>query len=204
MGDVLSKAKSGDQNALGELLFENYDGLERIVARKIPAELVSRIDPEDVLQQAFVRVYQNFGTFEDTTEDAFQAWLTTITKNCLVDMIRSEKAKKRGGEAKQVANQIASSSQSYQNLFDVISDGLPTPSQNIARGEGVRAMQVQLASLPANYQQAIELRDIQGLPRDECAKSMGIGLDEFRGIILRARKKLRAALGNSSLYLTRK
>lgn len=204
MDKRIEQAVEGNQVALSELLFEYYDRLHRFIGSKLSASARAKFDADDVVQQAFVTAIRSIGSFVPKSDRAFYRWLETIAENTLIDMLRELKAKKRGGDQRKASNQVASPTGSIADLFDAVSGGVSSPSHKAARAEGIAAMQVHLAGLPEEYREFIQLRDLQGLSREEVALRMGRTTDEIRGLLYRARKKLRAAMGNSSLYMSRK
>lgn len=204
MDHRISDAAAGNSEALAELLFDHHDRLSRFIAGKMPAALRSTLEPDDVLQQVFVDAFRAIRSFQAKSDRAFYRWLETIAENRLTDIIRTQSAKKRGGDRQQVSSNPAGQASSVGNLLDAISAEMPTPSKNVAREEGVQALRIRLAELPEDYRQVIELRHLQGLSREEVAQRMGRSEAEVRGLLYRARKRLRDAMGNSSLYLTKK
>lgn len=198
----ISGAAAGDRDALGQLLFERHDKLARLVARKIPASLQSRLDVEDVLQ-AYADAFRDIGKFQPRSDRAFYRWLETIVEHRLLDMVRGLKAKKRGGDRKQIEKKSAAETSTVADLFDVLAVKMPTPSMFAARDEGVQALQVQLAGLPDDYREAVRLHHLEGHDLEEVARMMDRPPDAVRGILYRARKKLRDGMGRSSLWLSK-
>jgi len=70
-----------------------------------------------------------------------------------------------------------------------------------ARNDVINPIKIHLSARPDDYRQAVELRHIQGLSRDEVARQMNRTFDEVRGLLHRAKKKLHAAMGNTSRYV---
>jgi RNA polymerase sigma-70 factor (ECF subfamily) len=198
------KAVAGDQSALSELLLDHHDALVARLRARIPPSRQAAIDPEDILQETYVDVFRGIRSFQPRSDHAFANWLRSIAEHRLLDAIRGQQAQKRGGVRHRVPNQMARSSDSLVNLLDLITSASTTPSRKLARQEGLAALQIHLASLPQEYREVIELRHLQGLSREAVAERLGRSADEVRGLLYRALKKLRDALGQSSLYLTRK
>jgi len=192
------QAVQGDQGALGSLLFEAYSRLSSKLAGKIPDDMRSLIDEDDVLQLAFVDVYRGIRQFEPKSDRAFQRWLETVVEHQLLDVIRAHRTKKRGGDRRRVQPGRDGPASSVGNLLDWISADIPTPSANVRRDERLRVLQVQLAGLPDDYRQAIHLRHLEGMSLDEVAVKMNRKPSEVRGILYRALRKLRDAIGDSS------
>ena len=47
-------------------------------------------DASDLTQEVFIKMYRTLGTF-DTTRASFMTWVTTVTRNLLVDHFRKGK-----------------------------------------------------------------------------------------------------------------
>ena len=204
MDDRIRRAIAGDTDSLGQLLFDYHDRLTQRIAGKLSPEMRAAIDPDDVVQQTFIEAFRDIGRFQADSDRAFYAWLEKIAQNRLLDMVRARKSKKRGGDRRQVDNRAAGQTSSIADLFDVLSAKLPTPSRNVARHEGVQALQVHLASLPEEYREVIRLRHLEGLSLEEVAVATGQTIPAVRGLLYRGKKKLRAAMGRSSLWLSKK
>jgi len=58
--------------------------LERI-GEKIPASLKARLEPEEVLDAAFLRAMAALGCFHATNEPAFIAWVYSIAKQFIAN-----------------------------------------------------------------------------------------------------------------------
>ncbi len=73
------------------------EGFSRLVARSRPFlnsllanSLRSESDREDIIQQIFQRVWKSRERFEFTTVGAWWRFLRTMTRNCLIDHVRSQ------------------------------------------------------------------------------------------------------------------
>ena len=202
--ELIAKATSGDQLTLERLLLIHYAGLSRQVAKKLPRSLQGVVSVEDVLQETFIQAFRDIGNFRPLAEGSFLAWLRSIAENRLRDTIKSLGRKKRGGGFRQVYGLTDEQGSSVADLVEVLSAGSDTPSRSVARREGIRAVQVAMAGLPDDYRQAVRLRYLEGKSISEVAGEMHRSPGAVRGLIGRAKEKMRAALGRSSLYLSRK
>jgi RNA polymerase sigma-70 factor (ECF subfamily) len=200
--ELMAKATSGDHVALERLLLSHYAGLSRHVAARLPASLQALVSVEDVLQETFVQVFRDIGNFQPRCEGSFSAWLRTIAENRLRDTIKALRRKKRGGQFRRVQALANAQASSVGNLLEILSTESHTPSQSVARREGVHALQVAIAGLPEDYRQAICLRYLEGKSLSQVAEMMQRSPGAIRGLIGRAKEKMRAALGRSSLYLS--
>ena len=87
-----------------------------------------------------------------------------------------------------------------RGLAELLSAGSHTPSRSAARHEEVAAVHKAFEALPDNYRQAVQLRLFEGKSLAETAADMGCSPRAVQGLVDRARKKMRAALGSFSLY----
>jgi RNA polymerase sigma-70 factor (ECF subfamily) len=70
------------------------EGLYRVVRgellarieKKLPAAIVSRVDPEDVLHTAFMKALGHLDAFRGEHEGSFVAWVYRIAKNYVLDI----------------------------------------------------------------------------------------------------------------------
>jgi RNA polymerase sigma-70 factor (ECF subfamily) len=202
--ELVARAASGDHLALERLLLSHYAGLSRHVAAWLPASLQAVVSVEDVLQDTFVQVFRDIGRFRPRRDGSFSAWLRTVAENRLRDTIKAFRRKKRGGRFRQVYGSADPQASSVGDLFEILSAESHTPSRSVARREWVQAVQVAMAGLPEDYREAIRLRYLEGKSLSQVADAMQRSPGAIRGLIGRAREKMRAALGRSSLYLSRR
>lgn len=202
--ELIAKATSGDPLALERLLLIHYTGLSRRVAARLPTSLQGVVSVEDVLQETFIQVFRGIGNFRPRSDRSFSAWLKRVAENRLRDSVKALRRKKRGGGFRQVHVAADEHGSSVADLAEILSAGSHTPSRSIARREGIQAVQVAMAALPQHYRQAIRLRYLEGRSLNQVAEAMQRSPGAVRGLIDRAKEKMRAALGRSSLYLNGK
>ncbi len=88
------------------------------------------------------------------------------------------------------------------NLAEWLAADGSTPSRGAERDEAAQAVQVALAGLPPDYRRAVRMRYFEGRTVDETAQLMRRSPGAIRGLIDRAKEKLRAAIGRASQYLS--
>ena len=75
---TIALAKWGDSRALGSLL-EGYRAYLGMLARmQVGRRLRSKLDADDLLQEACLRAHRTIGLFRGTTEEELLAWLRAI------------------------------------------------------------------------------------------------------------------------------
>lgn len=198
----LQRATSGDQAALEELLLEHYDRLSYRLSGKIPTQLQGTLTAEDVLQETFLDVINRIATFEPRSEEAFFHWVATIAEHRLIDMIRAQKAAKRGGDRAQVDN--AAGEESVADLLGILAVNERTPSRSAAGHEAVNAIRGALEKIKPDYRQALQLRYVEGLTVAETASRMERTEPAIHMLCHRGLLSLRDTLGSDSQFFSRK
>ena len=100
--ELIKQAVDGDTQALEQLLLANCDAVAAHIRPKLAGPLQSLVSVEDILQETFFRAFQQIGKFKPKSDHSFQAWLKTIAENRILDTIKHQKRKKRGGEMQRV------------------------------------------------------------------------------------------------------
>lgn len=195
---LIEAAKRGDQVSLERLLLTAYPRILRHVQVKQPAVLKGKVGPDDLVQQAFTQAFLKIQTFEGDNELSFMKWLRVIADRQLQDSVKALTRKKRGGNRRQVT---AGETDSCLQLLDILAGDQSTASRQLSRKESSQALHVCIAELPEDYRQVILLRYFEGLPLAEVAKELGRSEGAIRGLLDRARAKLRDGMGRASQWL---
>ena len=172
--ELLAAAMQGDQTALQQLLMENFSRLAESIRPRIPVPLRATVDVEDILQVTFIHVFRDLSDFREGDAAAFYGWLRSIADARLADAIRTATRQKRGGGRKRVEAGAASTSRSFLDLLELLSDDKRSPSRSAATHEAVGALQVALAGIPDDQREAIQLRHIENLTLEEVAERAGL------------------------------
>jgi len=144
-------------------------------------------DAEDVTQDAYVRAWNNFETYDSTR--SFEGWLFRIITNRVIDMRRRQKRVPmysldtpiQGDEEGQpLAHEFAAPDSNPEDL--VIG---PIMEEKLQKA---------LAALPSDYRTAILLCDVEQRSYQEIAVAMQCAIGTVRSRIHRARVMLRKQL----------
>jgi RNA polymerase sigma-70 factor (ECF subfamily) len=193
----LALARSGDQNALGDLL-ESYRGYLVLLARvQIGRRLQGKVEPGDVVQEVFLAAYQAFPNFRGLSEGELVAWLRRILASRLANLVRHYwgTGRRDVGLERELEYELDQSSRLFAQAL--IADQ-SSPSQQAARREQAVLLAEALDKLPADYREVLILRHLEGLTFPEVARRVGRSLDSVEKVWMRALGKLRRALGGES------
>ena len=96
--ELAEKAVQGDENSLQKLLVPQTDVVARFAASRLPQAVREQVDPEDIVQQTFVKAFRSIGQFRPEEATSFQAWLLAIADHVIKDTIKGQQRIKRGGQ----------------------------------------------------------------------------------------------------------
>ncbi len=178
---LVHAAKEGDVGAFEQLL-RRSQGMVFRVAQHITG---SREDAEEVVQEAFLKAFQNLERFEERSR--FSTWVTRITVNTALMRIRS----RRGHEAVPLHEEDPDDPSA---LAEEVADWRPDPEQLYSRNELRAILARALAGLPQHYSTVFLLRDVEGFSTAETAEALGLSVTAVKARLLRARLQLRQRL----------
>ena len=101
--DLLARAAAGDQEAWGALLARHRDRLRTMVALRLDPRLQGRLDPSDVLQEAFLTASLQLKDYADERSIPFFLWLRLVAGQKLVALHRHHLGKQLRDAGREVA-----------------------------------------------------------------------------------------------------
>jgi RNA polymerase sigma-70 factor, ECF subfamily len=177
--DLVVRRVLDGEVALFEILMRRHNQLVYRVARSI---LGDPDEAEDVMQDAYVRAYDNLAQFEGRA--AFSTWLTRIA------VYEAQARRRRRGRLVALPSAPGSAEDDSPGL---VSRG-PGPDQE-AHGSQLRALlTAAVETLPESHRVVFVLRQVEGLSTAETSESLGISQENVRVRLHRARALLRGEL----------
>ncbi|MBU0718554.1 MAG: sigma-70 family RNA polymerase sigma factor [Planctomycetes bacterium] len=192
---------AGDADALQRLVIHHDAGLRGVVTGAIDAAMRSRIDPDDILQEAYIVAFKSLGDAEFNSPEHFQNWLKRIALDRLKDAQRAQRRQKR--DVAREAHEHAASTGSYPDLVHRLAGGESTPSRQIAKAEAIAAVMSSLARLTDDQREVVRLRFLQDVPVAEIAKRLGKTETAVYTLCHRGLKSLRGLMVSITRYLSR-
>ena len=142
-------------------------------------------DAEEVVQEAFLKAFQNLERFEERSR--FSTWVTRITVNTALMRLRQ----RRGHETVPFREDNGDDPGA---LPPEVVDWRPDPEQIYTRRELRAILERALSGLPQHYSTVFLLRDVEGFSTAETAEALGISSTAVKARLLRARLQLRERL----------
>jgi RNA polymerase sigma-70 factor (ECF subfamily) len=187
---VIARAKGGDRHALGSLL-EGYRAyLGMLVWVQADRRLRSKLDADDLLQEAFLRAHQAIARFRGSTEEEFLAWLRGILAHAFADQVR----RYRGTERRDPRLERALGSElerSSEGFVRALTSPASSPSQRVIRHERAVRLAQAMDRLSPDAREVLMLRHFQNLSFPEIARRTGRTLDGVKNLWIRSLARLR-------------
>ncbi len=142
-------------------------------------------DAADLTQEVFIKIYRTLSTF-DGTKAAFMTWVTTVTRNLLVDHFRK-------GKYDRVTDSLDATPGNQEDglaICDQLEDQGSTPEQRVQSQEIQKMVQAALQKLSPELREAVILRDLQDMDYKEIAKVLHIPEGTVKSRINRGRTEL--------------
>jgi RNA polymerase sigma-70 factor (ECF subfamily) len=197
---LLDRLRGGDQQALAELFARHRPQLRRMVDLRIDPRLAARVDPSDVLQEAYVDALARYGHYFAKPGGSFYVWLRLIVGQRLIDLHRRHvTAKMRGaGQERAAAAYPAGGGAPATSLSlarHLIAQ-MDSPSQVARQGEALAQVQGALESLDEVDREILTLRHFEELTNNEVAELLGLEKAAASNRYVRALGRLRQALAS--------
>jgi RNA polymerase sigma-70 factor, ECF subfamily len=190
----IALAKGGDSHALGSLLEGSRAYLKMLARSQIGRGLQSKLDADDLLQEAFLRAHQAIGRFRGSTWDEFLAWLRGILAHVLADQIRRYHGTERRDPKLERALEFELE-RAADKVIRALAASTSSPSQRVARHERAVLLGEAMERLPSAAREVLILRHFQDLSFPEIARQMDRTLDGVKNLWIRALARLRREVG---------
>jgi RNA polymerase sigma-70 factor, ECF subfamily len=194
--ELLLEGGCGDQQSLGSQFMEHWDRLHRLVQARLDRRLHGRVNPSDVLQEAYLEVVRSMPGYLKNPKVPFFAWLRHITVVKLMALHRKHLGtlvRKAGrdlhlGGARTQTSSVA--------LAALLLGRLTSPSQAAARVELQLRVQDALNRLDPVDREVLSMRHFEQLTNTEMARILGLSVAAASNRYVRALKRLRPILLN--------
>jgi len=181
--EVVRRCISGESAAWTELVRTHHRRVYGLCYRFTN----SGTDAEDLTQEVFLKIYSNLASF-DVTRGSLQVWITTLTRNLLVDHFRRTKNLRVTGSLDEGWDE-GGEDRSMIPMDRLESKG-PTQHDQATRRELEKMVQQALALVSPELREAVILRDLQDMDYKEIALVLSIPEGTVKSRISRGRAEL--------------
>ncbi len=181
VGLLVRRCVAGDAAAWEEIVQRYHRRIYNICYRFAGAS----DDAQDLAQEVFIKMYRTLNTY-DVGKGAFMTWVTTITRNLLVDHFRKTKQDR-------MTDSLDSAPSEHEDAMPLglqIADSARPPDASVQSRETREAVHQALQKLSPELREAVILRDLQDMDYKEIAGALRVPEGTVKSRINRGRAEL--------------
>ena len=187
---MVRRCLNGDSSAWAEMVRTHHKRVYGLCYRFTG----NATDAEDLTQDVFVKIYSNLSSF-DAARGSLPVWITTMTRNLLVDNFRRTRNQRATGSLDEGWDTSDDSRPARQ--IDRLMAGGISPHDAAVKKELEKMVQEALAQVSVELREAVILRDLQDLDYKEIAQVLDIPEGTVKSRISRGRAELARLLERS-------
>jgi RNA polymerase sigma-70 factor (ECF subfamily) len=193
--EISRRLKRGDREALSLLFSQRWDRLWRIVNFRMDRRLLGRVDPDDVLQEAYLAAASRLQHYNEESTLSPLVWVRMILLQTLTDIHRHH----LGAQMRDADREIDVHGCRYPqttaiSLAAQFAGNLTSPSQAAVRTEMLDRVEQAIAVMDPLDQEVLALRHFEELGNKEVAEVLGIQQKAASIRYVRALTRLKAIM----------
>lgn len=142
-------------------------------------------DAEDVTQEVFIKIYRTLSSY-DSAKGAFTTWITTVTRNLLVDNYRRNKMERLSDSM----DAPTGSDEDGLTLGEQIADVGPSQDEQMQTLQTQKMVQQALLKVSPDLREALILRDLHDMDYRQIAAALRVPEGTVKSRINRGRTEL--------------
>lgn len=171
--DIINRCKAGDKTAFRSVV-QNCQGMVYSLSLKMLADVE---DAKDVVQDTFLKVWQNIGSYDDRY--SFNTWVYTIASRLCLDRLR--KVRPIGPD------------QTDERIFETVADD-SDPERQLESSEWISVIKVMANELSGKQKLVFTLSQLEGLDAAQIMEITGLDADQIKSNLYAAKKNIRERL----------
>jgi len=144
---------------------------------------------QDLTQEVFIKMYRTLSTY-DTTRASFMTWVTTVTRNLLVDHFRKGKYDR----VTDSLDAVPGSQEEGLTLAEKLEDPSAGPEARVQSQQAQKMVHEALGKLSPELREAVILRDLQDMDYKDIAIVLKVPEGTVKSRINRGRTELARVL----------
>jgi RNA polymerase sigma-70 factor (ECF subfamily) len=190
--ELLRRAAAGDREAMNELFSRYRDRLRAMVRLRLNRRLQGRVDPSDVLQEAFLEISKGFADYVRQPTMPFFLWLRHVTAQKLIAAHRHHLGTQMRDAGQEVSLYRGVLPQaSSVSLAAQLMGRWTSASDAAIRAETQIRLQEILNGMDPMDREILALRHFEMLSNEETAQVLGIKKSAASNRYIRALKRLK-------------
>lgn len=166
--ELLALIQDGNGHAFALLVERHTERFYRLAYRY----LQNKAAAEDVVQDAFLKLWENPALWQPERNSKFTTWFYRVVVNLCLDMRKKKKPA------------------ALDDDLPLIDDRTPA-DEMMMRAQEQKSLEREIDALPERQRQALNLCFDEGLSNQEAADIMGVNLKALQSLIMRAKTTLK-------------
>ncbi len=192
---LIEQARLGDKAALNELFVRHRERLRRMVQMRLDWRLQGRIDPSDVIQEAYLEAARRLEDYLREPGMPLFLWLRFLVGERVLLLHRQHLGVKMRDARREISlYRDALPEASSAALAAQLLGQQTSPSEAAVRAERLLRLQEAVNRLDPLDREVLSLRHFEQLSRTETALALGISEDAAAKRYVRALKRLKDTL----------
>jgi RNA polymerase sigma-70 factor (ECF subfamily) len=199
LGRLRAAVASGDGSVMDELLSNYRDRLRRMVRLRMDQRLFGRVDPSDVIQEAYLEAFRRLDEYLANPQVSFFLWLRFLTGQQLSLAHRRHLGIQARDANREISlhHSVLPAANSAMLAAQLVGQ-LTSPSMAAMRTEQQLKLQEALNVMAPIDREVLVLRHFDQLSNIETAEVLGIRPTAASNRYVRAIERLRDVLASSS------
>ncbi len=196
LDDLIERALSGDEQALAAIFGHYRRRLRQMVRLRLDRRLQGRVDPSDVLQEAYLDVVQQLPSYANQqNEMSFFLWLRLVTGQRMMRAHREHLGAQMRNAGRDVSlHRGALPRATSVSLAAQLLGRFTSASQSAMRAEMQVKLQEAINSMEELDREIIALRHFEDLSNKEAAELLGLSKSAASNRYVRALARLQSVL----------
>jgi RNA polymerase sigma-70 factor (ECF subfamily) len=193
---LVQLAAKGDAAAAERLLARHRTRLHRMVSSRLDRSLSARIDPSDVVQEAFAEAFQKLPEYLRTRPLSFYPWLRTIAWQRLVKLRRTHIGASRRSVRREQMPALPLAESSALMMADQFLAKGTDPGRRMVREELHMRVQSALKRMKTEDRELLSMRYLEQMSLKEISESLAISTAAAKMRQARALERLERLLSD--------
>jgi RNA polymerase sigma-70 factor (ECF subfamily) len=189
----LAQLQQDGQQAVARLFSQYRERLERMIRFRMDARLSGRVDPDDILQEAYLEIDRRVQNYIDQPTVPLFVWMRQITFQTLIDTHRKHLVAKARNINQEVARSPGVGVTSASLAAQLVGH-LTSPSQAAIREERLQRVRDALDHMDEIDREVLALRHFEQLTNNEVADVLGLQKAAASNRYVRALSRLKQSL----------
>ncbi len=189
----LDGLRRGEVTALSQCFAEYRPRLERIAEFRLNRRLLTRIDSDDVLQEAYMAASRRLPHCDTSSQETVFVWLRMILHQTLIDLHRQH-LQAAGRDLQREVRADAVEPDTSGCIASQLVSQISSPSMSLKREELNERLRIALNQMEKNDREVLALRHFEELTNGEVARVLNLSVKAASIRYVRAMKKLKVLM----------